>query len=216
MKLSGRQIQIKKLLSLLLMSGLLVSCQKEINGSSDPSIIVPVPTNQKPKVGTIWTYRYYTFYAFGGSGLATSDVLKLVAKNEEVYGGDKYLNIVNQATDTTVFLLGAKPDGLYRYDKISGTGSLFCKAPAAVNDTYTSTILGAPENFIVKNVQDSFPTGIGTVLANYYEGSKTGNLVDEVWYNENIWIALHKVHRFYELNHTYYRYSTLALDNIAY
>jgi hypothetical protein len=67
--------------------------------------------DQKPKVGTIWTYRYYVYNSpAAGSGIHSTEVLNYKAKNEVVLGGEKWLNIVNMATDTTIFILNEKQE----------------------------------------------------------------------------------------------------------
>jgi hypothetical protein len=37
---------------------LLASCQKEIDGLVSGGV---TPPDQKPQIGTVWTYRYYTY-----------------------------------------------------------------------------------------------------------------------------------------------------------
>ena len=202
---------------ILVLALFFISCQKEITVADSGGGTTPTtPISQKPKIGTTWQYRYYTFYSYDGS-LATSAVLTLTAKSEDVYGGDTYLNIVDKATNMTVFLLKEKADGLYHVDNGAASGTLLCKAPAIVNETYNSQILGSTENFVVKAVKDSFPTGLGTVAVNYYQGSKNGLLFDQIWYNENAWIVQYIVYKFDPiLGHPYYKYSSLAINSIIY
>ena len=117
----------------MVMAGsIILSCQKEIDGSITGGGIVPA--SQKPKVGTTWIYAYYTFYSYGG--VATSKVVTHKAKTEETFGGEKWLKIVDVSTDTTVYFLNAKTGGLYQYT--NSTSNLLCKYPASVNDTYTT------------------------------------------------------------------------------
>jgi len=177
-----------------------------------------INTNQKPKVGTIWTYRYYTYNPpNAGGGIHTTEVVNYKAKNEVVLGGEKWLNIVNMATDTTIFILNEKTGGLYQY--ANNSSNLFCKNPAVLNETYTSFNDGSTETFTVKGIKDTLDTGIGNIPSNYYEGVK-GPLIDQVWYNEYAWI----IRRHFYLYTTnppmpfnyYYRYSSLFLDNIQY
>lgn len=176
-------------------------------------------TNQKPKVGTIWTYRYYTYNSpAAGGGIHTTEVLNYKAKSEVVLGGEKWLNIVNTATDTTVFILNEKTGGLYQY--ANNSSNLFCKNPAVLNESYNSFNDGSTETFTVKGVKDTLLTGIGGIPSNYYEGVKSSKLIDMLWYNEYAWI----VQRHFFLYTTnppmpfnyYYRYSSLYLDNIQY
>ncbi|MFZ1369919.1 MAG: hypothetical protein WAR78_06040, partial [Ferruginibacter sp.] len=120
------------------------SCQKEIDGIVNGA--TTAPANQKPKLGTTWIYRYNTFYSFGG--LLSSKFVTLKAKTEEVHGGETWLNIVDMDADTTVYLLNTKTGGLYQY--ANNNSYLFCKYPAAVNDTYNTFNKGEFEDFTVK------------------------------------------------------------------
>ncbi len=188
----------------------LMSCQKELNGSVNT---VTVPVSQKPKVGTTWTYRLLTYYSYGP--LATTETLVYKAKTEETLGGEKWLNIVNVAIDTTVYLMNSKTGGLYQYANTSS--NLLCKYPAAIIDSYSTFNEGAIEDFTVKGVNDSTATGVGIIPLNYYEGVKTGSLIDLIWYNDNAWI----VWKFQYFKgpapaNLYYLKSKMYLDNIVY
>lgn len=172
-----------RILSIIFFGGLvLTSCQKEINGEPGTGM---VNTKQKPKVGTTWTYNYYVFNQNGG--LHTSEIIIHRAKAEVILGGEKWLQIVDLAADTTVYLLNEKPGGLYQYT--NNSSNLLCKFPATVNDSYITFNEGSTENFTVKAVNDTLPTGIGNVPANYYEGVKGLYLIDLIWYNEYGWIV---------------------------
>lgn len=189
-----------------------ISCQKEIDGSVAGII---VPGDQNPKIGTIWTYRYYTYYSYGP--LQTAKTLYYKAKSEEVLGGEKWLRIVDMETDTTVIYLSKKPDGLYQY--ANNSSNLLCKYPAAINDNYTTFNEGATEDFIVKGVNDTIATGIGNVPINYYEGFKTAKLIDLIWYNKNAWILWKTQYRYIVVpgvGARYYLYSKMFIDNIVY
>jgi hypothetical protein len=51
---------------LVMLIGLsLVSCQKEIDGSSSGGGGILPPADQKPKLGTRWSYLYSSFYTNG-------------------------------------------------------------------------------------------------------------------------------------------------------
>ena len=190
---------------------LLLSCQKEIDGLANG--VIPPTNNQKPKVGTTWVYRYNTYYSFGG--LLTSKIIMHKALNEEDLGGEKWLNIIDVDANTTVYYLNTKIDGLYQYT--NNNPYLFCKNPAAVNDTYTSFNDGSAENFTVRGVNDTLATGIGDVPANYYEGVKNGDIIDYIWYNDNAWIVQRIVwRRSNPPSANYYRYSTMFLNSIVY
>ena len=186
------------------------SCQKELNTLTNGTI---VPANQKPKVGTTWTYRYYTYYSYGS--LATSQTIVHKARSEESFGGEKWLNIIDVSTDTTVYFLNTKTGGLYQYT--SNNSYLLCKYPAAVNDTYNTFNSGATEMFTVKGVNDTLVTGIGDVPVNYHEGVKGAYLIDLIWYNDNAWIV--RRYQYFKgppPGNRYYLYSKMFIDNIVY
>ncbi len=197
---------------LLLGVFLLGSCQKEITGGIDGTLPV---TSQKPKVGTVWTYRYYIYNLVGG-GIHATSVLTFKAKSEDVLSGEKWLNIVDLAADTTVFLLNEKTGGLYQY--VNNSSNLFCKDPAIVNDTYTTFNDRGIEDFTVNGVKDTLSTGIGDIPTNYYIGIKTAQLIDQLWYNQNAWIVRRHFFFYRAIGPivTYYRYSSLYLDKIEY
>lgn len=195
---------------LLLSLAVFVSCQKDIDGTNNAVII---PAAQKPKVGTSWVYFYTTYYAYG----AVRSVQKLTykAKNEETLGGEKWLHIVDVATDTTVYYLNVKAGGLYQYT--NNSSYLLCKYPAAINDTYNTFNDGMIEDFTVRAVNDTIPTGIGNIATHYYEGVKNGFIIDFIRYNNNAWIVYEIIWRkLPPPSSTYYRYSTMYIDTILY
>lgn len=206
---------MKKLRSYFLIlfagSAVILSCQKEIDGLTDGG--TTNPADQKPKVGTIWTYRYTTYQVVGS--VISVKVIYHKAQSEETLGGEKWLKIIDVDADTTVYYLNVKTNGLYQYSNSSS--NLFCKYPAVLNETYTTFNDGSSENFTVKGVNDTLATGIGDVPANYYEGVKLGDLIDRIWYNKNAWI-LHRIiwRRKAPPATAYYRYSTMYIDNIVY
>ena len=200
-------------ITLMIMGMLFVSCQKEINGvtSGGGGVVI---AGQKPKVGTTWTYRYYTYYQLTG-GLATSAVLTYRAKSEENLGGEQWLKIVDVAADTTVWLLNEKAGGLYQY--INGNSYLLCEFPAQANDSYNSYNEGQAEMFTVKSVNAILPTGIGDIPVNYYEAFVGTQIMDLFWYNENVWLARKsKYINKSVLTPSFFLYSTLFLDSIVY
>ena len=188
-----------------------LSCQKELDGLSEDGVINPA--DQLPKVGTIWTYRYTTYQVLGS--VISAKVIYHKAKSEETLGGEKWLKIVDVDMDTVVYYLNVKAAGLYQYT--NNNSFLFCKSPAALNDTYNTFNDGSTEDFTVKGVNDTLPTGIGDIPANYYEGVKGGYLIDRIWYNKNAWIA-HRViwQKKPDPSVAYYRFSTMYIDNIVY
>lgn len=200
-----------RLILLLFMAGgiMIISCQKELRGIiADPAVAV-----LKPKVGTVWIYRYYTYRSIDG-GIATSDIVKYVAQNEKIITGEKWLNIVEVGPDTTVYFLQENIDGLYQYT--NNNKYLFCKFPAVLNDTYNSFNRGSAEDFIVKGTNDTLTTGIGDVPVNFYEGNKGGLLKDWIWYHKNAWIVRHYVFLKFPLGVVTYRYSGMFLQSIVY
>ncbi len=184
---------------------LLSSCKKDNNGGAPPA-------PQKPKVGTTWTYRYYTFYENGG--LATTGTITYKAKIEETIGGENWLRINDLGPDTTVYLMKEKAGGLYQYT--NNNSYLLCKNPASLNETYNTFNKGSAEDFQVLGVNFTLPTDIGDVVANYYEGTKNGNLIDQIWYNANAWIVRHQVFRKFPMGTVYYKYSAMFLQQIIY
>lgn len=199
-------------LFLIVLSALiLASCQKEIDGTVFSGGVNPA--TQKPKVGTTWTYRYYIYHQDGS--LYQSFIMTHKAKSEDTLGGEKWLNVIDVDADTTVYFLNVKADGLYQY--ANNTANLFCKYPATIGDSYNTFNEGAAENFIVRGVKDTLPTGIGDILTNYYEGYKSNILIDLVWYNNNAWIVRKTQYRNRSLiTPSFYKYSTLFLDQIVY
>lgn len=195
---------------LIPVSAVFLSCQKEIDATVNGAVI---PANQTPKLGTIWTYTYSTYYSYGS--LQSTKTLVYKAKTEETFGGEKWLNIVDMDADTTVYLLNIKPGGLYQY--ANSNSNLFCKYPALLNDTYNTFHTGSSETFTVKGINDTLPTGIGDIPANYYEGFKGAYLIDLIWYNTNAWIVRNIVYKKLPSPATaYFRYSTMYINNIVY
>lgn len=186
---------------------LLISCQKNLG---DENGGIPA-VGQKPKQGTTWYYRYDTYYPNGG--LINSVSLVYRAVSEVTYGGEKWLNIIDTATATTVYLLNVKTGGLFQYS--NNNSYLFCKDPAALNDAYNSYNGGSAEVFVVKGVKDTLPSSLGNIVVNYYEGSKNGDIIDKIWYNENLWIARQFIY-FRNLSNVYYRTGALFLQQIIY
>ena len=205
-------------LSLILITGLILlnSCQKEINGSSNSTGTGGGGlTGMKPKLGTIWTYRYYTYYPILGGGVRTSGILKLKAKTEEIFLGEKWLNVVDVDADTTFYYLQEKADGLYQY--ANSNAYLLCKFPAVVNDAYTTFNNGSAEDFIVKSVQDTLATGVGNIPVNFYEGTKLSYLIDQFWYNTNAWIVKKQFYlKAPPPSPLYYKYSAMFIESIVY
>jgi hypothetical protein len=204
--------RIKGVLFFIMLSSMaLVSCQKEIDGTLPAGSISP--ESQKPVVGTIWTYRYYIYHQDGS--LYQSFIITHKAKSENTLGGEKWLNIIDVDADTTVYYLNVKPDGLYQY--ANNTSNLFCKDPASAGDNYSTFNEGMTENFFVRTVNDTLPTGIGNIATNYYEGYKFNVRIDLIWYNKNAWIVRKTQYRNRSLiTPVWYKYSSLFLDRIIY
>lgn len=184
---------------------LLASCQKEGNNNNNP------PAANKPKVGTVWVYSYYT-YNIGG-GVATTKTVTHKAVSEQTFGGEQWLKINETGVDTTVYYLREKADGLYQF--ANGAAQLFCKEPAAAGQTYTSFNAGGSENFTVVNAGFTLPTNLGDIKVNYYEGSKNSEPVDEIWYNTNAWIVRRHTYRKPPLG-TPYKYTGLFIQSVTY
>jgi len=192
----------------------IISCQKEIDGLIDGTNPVVITPNQKPKVGTTWTYRYEWFNSPGG--LPNTKTVYHKAKSEETLGGEKWLKIVDVETDTVVYYLNTKTDGLYQYT--NNNPYIVCKYPAAVNDTYTTFFDGGTEDFTVRGVDDTLATGVGDIPLTKCEGVKNGFIIDVLWYNKNVWVAWkyqYKRIAFFPPG-IYYIYTRMYIDKIVY
>jgi hypothetical protein len=183
----------------------LISCQKENDGGG-------TPVSQKPKVGTTWTFSYYTYYTTGG--VATFKIVTWKAVSEETLAGEKWLKINELGVDTTVYFLREKSDGLYQY--VNGAANLLCKNPASVNETYTSYNRDSIEVFKVLGAGINLATNLGDIKVNFYEGRKSVNLIDEIWFNANAWIVWHQFYRKFPLGYVYYKYSAFFIRDITY
>jgi len=160
-------------LMLIFLAPAIISCQKEIDGLAG-GILTPDPADQKPKVGTTWTYNYNWYNSIGG--MAQSKIVYHKAKSEEMIGGEKWLKIVDVDTDTTVYFLNTKTGGLYQYT--NSNSYLLCKYPAAINDTYNTFNGGSTEDFTVRGVNDTTATGIGDIPLSKYEVGNGGDIYD--------------------------------------
>jgi hypothetical protein len=195
---------------LILGGSLLISCQKEIDGTMAGVII---PAEQAPKLGTIWTYNYFWHNSPGGLTYAKTVYHK--AKSEETIGGEKWLKIVDVETDTTVYFLNTKTDGLYQYT--NSNAYLLCKYPAAVNDTYNTFNSGSFEDFTVRGVNDTLATGIGNIPLSKYEGVKLTYIIDVLFYNRNAWIVWKYQYRYSPAPFfAYYLANFMFIDKIVY
>jgi hypothetical protein len=198
---------------LLVASSAFISCQKEIDGITDGSNPV-TPVNQKPKVGTVWIYQYTSYNTPGGP--AHPKIITHRAQSEETLGGEKWLKIVDVEPDTVVYYLNTKTEGLYQYT--NNNPYLLCKYPALVNDTYNTFNEGAAESFTVRGVNDTTATGIGDIPLSRYEGVKTGDIIDMIWYNKNAWIVWDYQYKRVLIPpfSVYYLYSKMFLESIVY
>lgn len=184
---------------------LLTSCQQDSGGGGTTQ-------NQKPKLGSRWIYRYSTYNPQGNFINSMTVVYK--AAMEETLGGESWFKIIDSATNATVFYLKEKTGGLYVY--ANNTSNLLCKYPAAVNDTYTSFNGADTANYTVTAINDLLSLGvIGDVVVNDYEGIKTGQTVDKLWYSTKMWIVQRYLYRKPPLG-AYYRYATLILQDFTY
>ncbi len=208
----------RTILFAVISSFLFISCQKEIDGTitgtgSGGGI---TPSNQKPKVGTTWTYYYYWWNSPGG--FINAKMITHKAKSEDSLGGEKWLKVVDVETDTTVYYLNTKTDGLYQY--ANNNAYLLCKNPAAVNDSYFTFFGGSNELFTVKNVNDTTLTGIGLIPLNKYEGVFDSFTKDIVWYNNNAWIIWRQQYKKIVFatppNTVIYLQNSMYINNIVY
>lgn len=200
--------------SIVLIMGatLFVSCQKEVDGSiTGGAGTVTPPNSRKPGLGTIWTYRYYVYYPTGQIQSSSNLVYKAVS--EVTFGGESWLNIVDTMTQTTVYLLKMKNDGLYQF--ANNNAYLFLKDPAVLNDTYASYHDGDHEIFTVKGIKDTLPTLLGNIPLNYYEGKRGADIIHDIWYNPNYWMFQQFTY-YRNLSNVYYRRYAMILTQIQY
>lgn len=153
---------------------LLLSCKKENTPAA--------PTS--PEVGTSWTYIYKTSSASGT--LSTTSTIRYRAISEETLGGEKWLKLVDSASNP-VFYLKVKNGGLYQY--ANNASQLLCKDPAVVNDAYTSYNGTANEDFVVTNTNFIVDLPYFNATVTRYTGSRAGNVNDILWYNKDLWLA---------------------------
>ena len=195
------------LLSFTAMVLLLVSCQQGLDNN------IATSTSQKPKSGTRWVYRYSTYYPNGGLISSSNVVYKAVSL--EMLGTETWLKIVDSASNTPIFYLNEKTGGLYQYT--GNSSNLFCKYPAAVNDTYNSFNGVDTADYFVRSITDTLSLGLlGDLPVIYYEGIKVGQTVDKLWYNPKMWIAQRYMYRKFPLGVTYYKNASLILQDFTY
>jgi hypothetical protein len=192
---------------------LLVSCQKEIDGTIVGGGGV-IPANQFPKVGTVWTYRYNWWNSAGGA--TNTKYVYHRAQKDTTLGGETWLKIVDVDADTTVYFLKTKPDGLYQYT--NNNAYLLCKYPATVGDMYNTFNEGSTESFTVRGINDTSATGVGDIPLSKYEGVKGGRIIDEIWYNKNGWIIWKYQYKVFGLAMfpIYHPLNRMFIDNIVY
>lgn len=166
------------LLSVLAGFTVLSACNK---GSDDPVAVV-----QKPRLNTKWVYQLDT-YNSGNTSFSSSTVTHR-ATSEVTLGGETWLRITDD-TMGLVYLLNAKTGGIYQYD--NGASNLYGKYPGAVNDTYVTSNGGESETFTVKQTNLSLGAASGAEFYNITmaEGIKNGVVRDQLWYNDEAWIA---------------------------
>jgi hypothetical protein len=202
-----------------LASILLISCQKEITGTTTGGGNGGGGTiGKKPKLGTQWMYRYSTFRVDGSLGEAHQVVYK--AMSEDQLGGETWLNIVDTNTHLTVFLLNEKTGGLYHY--ANNVSNLLCKYPAIVSDTYNTFNGSATVGFTVTGVNDTLQFLLGDLAVTHYEGRLQSptpgapQIVDQIWYNENVWIAQRYYYTSGLFGNVYRKSASIILDYIIY
>lgn len=202
-------------LILIISTSLMMSCQKEVDGLIDGTNPV-IPVDQKPKIGTTWTFHYSWFNVPGGPTHAKMVTHR--AQSEETFGGEKWLKIVDVEPDTVVYYLNTKPDGLYQYT--NNNSYILCKYPTTVNDTYTTFNTGSSEIFTVRGVNDTSATGIGDIPLTKYEGIKPSDprIIDIIWYNKNSWITWRFLYKLWPVlpSYVYALQSRMYIDNIVY
>lgn len=171
---------VRSVIAALVLICVAVSCKK--SSSSTPA------APDKPRVGTVWTYRYKTF---DGAGVVSStNNISIKATAEQTLGGESWISLDSAGT-TNWYKLSLKSDGLYQY--ANGASYLLCKDPATLNQTYTgynnAYTNPGKDTLTVLGSGISLDAPINTVTVNYYEGNKMGNVVEKIWYNSKYWIV---------------------------
>jgi hypothetical protein len=160
-----------KKIFLSIVSGLLFfsSCKKD-------EAATPPASTTDPKAGSIWVFKY-TSYNEAGTVTGTSNVSYLGV--EVSIGGSTWISLVNQSNSTAIIAIQKRAEGWW-YNPLPGTtSSLWCKYPAAVNDSYPY-VYG---NCTVKDINASFTVPAGVYTGTYFvEGHDTNSLEDEFWF----------------------------------
>jgi hypothetical protein len=203
--------------AILLISGLfLTSCQKEVDGSMADGTNPPV--QQKPRVGTTWTYRYYIYHVNGG--IFKQSVLKFRATEEEIINGEKFFKIKDIDADSLIGYFAERTGGLYHYT--NNTSQLLFKDTIGMTfGNYPAYFEGMALDMRIKNIGDTIQTFVGDVPANYYEGWSNWFMGDKIyymiWYNKYNWILREtKYIVFGNQPGTYYKYASYELLSIVY
>jgi len=200
-------MKVKQILQLLFIMGVyMISCKKS---SSD----TVAPTVQTPKLGTTWTYQQDNYISTGTSYITTTVHHK--ATSEVSFGGETWLKITDD-TLAVVYLLNTKTGGLYQY--ANNTSDLLCKYPATLNDVYNTFNYGGSETFTVKDVGISIGSANGSSYTNinYYEGVKSGEMMDKIWFNNEVWFARRETYKHEPVTNLYRRDKRLILYSISY
>jgi hypothetical protein len=196
---------------LLMLGPFLTSCQKEVNGDFDSGVNPSV--QQKPRVGTTWTYRYYIYHVNGG--IFRQFVFKYRATEEQTINGEKFLVVKEVDRDSLIGLFGERAGGLNYY--ANNTSYLLFKDTAGMllNSSYPTFFEGRVLNpMTIKGIGDTTQSFIGDVPANYYEGYSLTTLFERIWYSKYYWIIRQIKYIFFFT--TYYKYSSLELMSIVY
>jgi hypothetical protein len=102
----------------------IASCSKN---ESEP------PARTKPMLGTTWTYFYKKYDAVGVFSKGFRIIYRI--SSEQTVNNEKWF-VVTDSTQSPVFILSQKADGLYHV--VNNAPYLLCKYPATVNESYNS------------------------------------------------------------------------------
>ncbi len=162
-------------------------------------------------LGTEWTYRYKKFDAAGVINKTIS--VKYRVSSEQSISGEKWF-VITDSTQTPLFVLTTRTDGLYQYT--NSNDYLLCKYPATANETYSSYNNGEDEDFTVKEAGATVNVPKGDIMVNRYEGEQGGIVKDIIWYNPDFWFVKKEVFTTNILTGLYHIDTRLELVDIQY
>ncbi len=94
-------------------------------------------TQEDPKAGSKWVYKYTTYNESGAVILSLNITLVATA---QTYSGSSWLLLTEQTSGQQFIAIQKRTDGWWQIPLPNTTPSLWYKNPCAVNDTYNLTI----------------------------------------------------------------------------